>query len=125
MKRFKAILDEFHVDQLKTRRFDSQGYFAQGVVCEFPESGMVPLVFQDGIIGLQTAVDGLIIAPSLPSDMEYAGIREYHFNHKAYAIEVSKKVKKPSIEERDGICVVKLPAQGRYKITLDNAVEKV
>lgn len=125
MERFKVIMDEFHIDQLKTRRFDSEGYFSQGVICEFAESGMVPLVFQDGIIGLQTEVNGLTITPSLPSDMDYAGIREYHFNNKIYSIEVNNQTNSPSIEEKDGIYEVKLPAEGSYVITLDNTLDKV
>lgn len=124
MERFKVIMDEFHIDQLKTRRFNSEGYFALGVICEFPESGIVPLAFQDGIIGLKTQADGLTITPCLPSDMDYAGIREYHFNNRTYSIEVSKKVKEPTIEEKDGVNVVTVPAEGSYMITLKNTVEK-
>lgn len=124
MERLKVIMEEFHKDQLRTRRFDSEGYFAMGVICEFPESGIVPLVFQNGFIGLETGVDGLTIHPSLPADMAYAGVREYRYNGKVYAIEASKEAREATVEEKDGVFHVTVPADGTFILKLDNTVAK-
>lgn len=124
MERFEDILDEFHEDLLR-RRYIASIATAEGVVGEFPESGIVPLVFQNGVIGLETRADALSVTPNLPSDMEFAGIREYHYNGNQYDIQVSKKVKKPTMEQDGETWRVKLPADGSYRITLDNTIETV
>ncbi|MCX6376666.1 MAG: hypothetical protein NTU88_11645 [Armatimonadetes bacterium] len=48
---------------------------AVGVDYPFPESGLVPLYFLYGVIGVEAAPDGLRISPHLPKALAYAEVK--------------------------------------------------
>lgn len=121
IERFNKIMAEFHIDSLRRAPRPIPGNFYQvSIVGEFPESGLVPLSFLTGIIGVNPDVKGLKIESSLPSDMDLAGVSEYNYMGRRYSIEVNKAVKAPEMTQKDGKFVVKVPADGTYYITAEN-----
>ena len=122
MSRLKVIMEEFHKDELRRQGAYPIGGFFEGIIGEFPESGLVPLVFINGFIGLKTAVDGLTITPSLPDDMTFMGVRDYHYNGTAYAIEANRLLESPQLKKVADIIYIQVPATGQYKITTDNKI---
>lgn len=127
-KRFKVILDEFHRDSLRRNRYmpfmqngtQGVGEYSEGVIGEFPESGLVPLTYVTGFLGINVSPDGLEIVPSLPGKYRYAGVREYHFGNRIYSIQVRKDITEPKIQYDDEKYFVVVPADKKYTITLDN-----
>ncbi len=97
-KRFDVITEEFHKDSLRRNSYSEHGEYVEGVIGEFPESGLVPFFFVDGFLGLYADVKGLLIRPSLPSDMDYAGINGYFYNNKKYYIRADKSLTAPTLE---------------------------
>jgi hypothetical protein len=122
MERFNAIMEEFHIDSLRRDPRTKWGFYLVSINGEFPESGLVPATFLSHIMGIQPAVKGLKIDNSLPSDMTYAGVREYHYNNKVYHIEVNKSLTEPSMILDNGVYLVKLPADRIWYITRDNKI---
>lgn len=131
--RFRTILEEFHKDSLRRNQYmmyvqngeQGIGEYVEGVIGEFPESGLVPLTFVTGFLGIKPTADGLLIDGKLPEELDYAGVREYLFGNRVYAIEVSKEVKTAEVEQTDdGNYLVRVPAGQAYVITLDNRLIK-
>ncbi len=118
--RFNTIMAEFHKDSLRRSPRPLPGnYYQVSIVGEFPESGLVPLSFLTGIIGVNPEVKGLKISANLPSDMEYAGVSEYNYFGRKYSIEVSRNESVPSVEMLNGKYFVKVPADVTCYITPD------
>ena len=120
IKRFNAIMDEFHIDSLRRDPRTTFGGYQVSINGEFPESGLVPLTFVTDIVGIQPDVKGLKIQSCLPSDMSYAGVREYHYGNRVYQIEVNKNITSPNVKFDGEKYIVKLPADTTYYITLQN-----
>lgn len=125
VKRFNVIMDEFHKDELRRNPQTKFGGYQVSIVGEFPESGLVPLTFLTGVLGIEPDVRGLRIDAKLPSDMEYAGVNRYEYGNKVYSVEVSKSVSKPSVTKVGENYKVKLPASKSYYITLQNKLIEV
>ncbi len=124
-KRFKTIMDEFHVDSLRRNPRTYYGEYVAGVLGEFPESGLVPYVFVSGIVGLNTTVKGLEIKANLPGEMTFAGVSEYRYGNRTYSIKVDKRITESKVEKYDdGTFFVTVPANSVYYITLDNRLIK-
>ena len=118
--RFSVIMEEFHKDSLRRNRFSEHGEYREGVIGEFPESGLVPLTYLNGFMGLRAGVEGLVITPALPAEYGVAGVREYHFNDRVYSIEISREIIAPAMEQNGEVYTVRIPATGGYIITRDN-----
>ena len=122
-ERFNVILSEFHIDQLRRMSFYNNGTadkFDQGIIGEYPESGLVPLTFLEGFLGIKPVGKGLLISPDLPSSIDHAGVGEYRFGGRVYDIRADKTVTGPQVyKEGEKYCLV-LPANKQYVITLDN-----
>lgn len=118
--RFSVIMEEFHKDSLRRNSYSQHGEYIEGVIGEFPESGLVPYAFISGFLGINPDVKGLKISPNLPSDMDYAGISEYWYGNREYSIQISRTVQKPSVEIHAGVYYVTVPADKTYYITADN-----
>lgn len=124
-ERFKAIIEEFRIDELRRYPFyEGKDGFSEGIIGEYPESGLVPLTFLTGFMGVTLTKDGLNIAANLPTEMEYAGCREYNFGGRKYSIRVDKSVTAPVVEKYDDVYFVTVPAGGDYTITPDNRLIK-
>ena len=122
-ERFSVIVSEFHKDQLRRMSFYNSGTadkFDQGIIGEYPESGLVPLTFLEGFVGVKPVGEGLLISPNLPSSLDYAGVSEYHFGGRVYEIRVNKSLKAPRLSKDGNKYCVELPADKDYVITLDN-----
>ena len=121
--RFNTIMAEFHKDSLRRAPRPNPGnYYQVSIVGEFPESGLVPLSFLTGIIGVTPDVKGLKIESCLPSDMAFAGVAEYNYMDRKYSIEVNKSLTAPSLTVEGDKYVVKVPAEGTFYITPENEV---
>jgi len=131
-QRFQSIMTEFHEDSLRRNQYMAfvqdgyQGYgeYVEGVIGEFPESGLVPLTFITGFLGLNVSGEGLVIDPHLPTAMKYAGIRSYQFGNRTYSIQVSTLVEEASVQIADGTYFITVPADETYILTLDNRLFK-
>jgi len=118
--RFTTIMNEFHKDEMRRWEFTEYGGYVEEIIGEFPESGLVPLTFLTGFIGVNPELEGLTIKPMLPNDLSYAGVNEYKYNGNLYGIEVNKSIGSPSIKQNGEKFIVKLPASGVWIITKDN-----
>ena len=124
-ERFGVIMDEFHKDSLRRNSRTYYGEYVEGILGEFPESGLVPYTFVNALCGINPKVKGLEISSKLPSDMEYAGVSEYRYGNRVYSIRVDKSLKQPIVEKYDdGTFYVQLPANETYYITKDNRLIK-
>lgn len=124
-ERFGIIMDEFHKDSLRRNSRTYYGEYVEGILGEFPESGLVPYTFVNALCGINPKVKGLEISSRLPSDMEYAGVSEYRYGNRVYSIRVDKSLKQPIVEKYDdGTFYVQLPANETYYITKDNRLIK-
>jgi len=111
MKRMEVILDEFHKDQLRRKPSNKFGStHVEGILREFPESGLVPLFLVTGILGIEPGAEGLAIAPSLPDGWDFAAVNEYWFADEKYRIRVERNLGKPTIDGQD----ITVPAIGRW-----------
>jgi hypothetical protein len=111
MTRLGGIVDEFEKDELRRMPSNHVGHtLITGVLLCFPESGLVPMFYIDGILGIEPVADGLRIAPNLPADWEWASVKSYWFKGKEYSIRVDRTAMVPQI--RDGHITV--PADGIY-----------
>ena len=100
MKRMDVILAEFHKDQLRRKPANKFGStHVEGLLREFPESGLVPLFFIRGIMGIEPAVEGLRIAPALPDGWNFAEVSEFHFAGKKYKIRVERNIENASVKD--------------------------
>lgn len=119
--RFNTIMEEFRVDELRRYPFwNGKDGFSEGIIGEYPESGLVPLTFLTGFMGVTLTKDGLNIAPKLPSSLDYAGCREYVFGGRTYSIRADKSLTAPKVEKYGDVYFVSVPASGSYTVTLDN-----
>ena len=118
--RFNVIMDEFHKDSLRRDPRTKWGPYLVSINGEFPESGLVPLTFVTNVVGVTPQVKGLQIKANLPSDMTYAGVREYEYCGKTYSIEVNKTLTAPEMTFNGKTYSVKVPADGTYYITPQN-----
>ena len=118
--RFNVIMDEFHKDSLRRDPRTSFGIYQVSINGEFPESGLVPLTFVTQTLGITPDVKGLKISAKLPSDLTYAGIKEYRYGNRVYLIEVNKNLKDPEVKKNGEKYEVRLPAGKTWYITLEN-----
>jgi hypothetical protein len=119
-KCFEAIINEFRLDELRRNAYTEHGEYVEGILGEFPESGLVPYTFISGFLGINPGVRGLEIRPNLPNKMEYAGISRYQYGNRTYSIKLIKGLSAPNIEIHSGVYYVELPAGKDYAVTPDN-----
>lgn len=122
-RRLDAILAEFHRDGLRRVVTNSVGHsHVLGILREFPESGLVPCFFVDGILGLRPCAAGLQITPRLPSDWDRAALSRFSFAGCPYAVTARRDCDHPATTERDGRRCITLPASGAFLIRPDGSV---
>lgn len=119
--RFSVIMEEFHKDSLRRNSRTFYGEYVEGILGEFPESGLVPYTFVSGLCGINVTTKGLEINANLPEEIDYAGVSEYHYGNRVYSIRVDKSLTEPVVEQyENGTFYVKVPAGATYYITKDN-----
>ncbi len=120
MKRLAGIVDEFEKDELRRVPSNHVGHtLIVGVLLCFPESGLVPMFYVDGILGVEPAANGLRIAPSLPADWDWASVKKYRFRGKDYSIRVDRTAKEPRIVAGK----ITVPADGEFVLTAKETIE--
>lgn len=120
MKRLDGIIEEFEKDELRRVPSNHVGHtLIAGVLLCFPESGLVPMFYLDGILGITPEADGLRIAPSLPSGWEWASVKSYWFRGKEYSIRVDRTVEAPRMVAGQ----ITVPADGSWVLTLDGELK--
>ncbi|AKJ65679.1 hypothetical protein [Kiritimatiella glycovorans] len=126
MRRMEAILEEFHQDQLRRQPCNQHGStHLLGILREFPESGLVPLFFVNGILGLRPAAQGLLITPALPAEWNYAGIRAYRYAGEEYALRIERGREEAASSEANGKTHWRIPAEGRWILSPDGVLHRV
>ena len=123
-----VIMAKFHKDSLSENRYlsfvqngsEGDGKSREAVIREFPESGLVPLTFVTGFLGLNPCAQGLKVSPKLPADYDFAGVREYRFGNRVYSIQADKNATSPEVKTDGNKYFVRVPADKEYVITLDN-----
>ncbi len=119
-RRMRVILDEFHKDQLRRKPGNRLGStHLEGILREFPESGLVPLFFVTGILGLEPDADGLRISSSLPSGWRFAGVTEYHFAGQGYRIRAERDLPKPVVNGNQ----ITVPSKGKWILKPDGTLK--
>lgn len=123
--RFSTIMEEFHADSLRRNSRTYYGEYVEGILGEFPESGLVPYTFVSSVLGINAKGKGLEISANLPSGMDYAGVSEYRYGNRTYSIRVDKNLAEPVVEKYDdGSFYVRIPAGETWYITRDNRLMK-
>jgi hypothetical protein len=85
---------------------------ALGIDCEFIESGLVPLSFLYGFLGIGADVDGLDIYPALPSTLSSIGVQRLFFQRNYYDVtETSDPTHPVQIATRGSSAPVTLPVK--------------
>lgn len=86
--RMEVLAREFAKDELNRDPMNpvSGGYDVLGFVGEFPESGLVPVAYLYGFIGLSLRADGICIAPSIPEGYGYMGVNDLVFGGRRYTL---------------------------------------
>ncbi len=85
----------------------------EGLIGEFPESGLVPTAYLYGFLGVSAEHDGLHIAPKSPDGYECMGVRKVSYGKNDYEICVYK----------DGTLEI-APLNGKTDFTLIYTPEK-
>ncbi|MFA6174112.1 MAG: hypothetical protein WC701_10585 [Kiritimatiellales bacterium] len=125
IKRMDVILDEAKKDDL--RRMPKNPVIGVGtpvgIIREFPESGLVPFYFVDGVMGLKPAPEGLRIAPAFPKEWKQATIRDFYFAGKPWTITADCAVDKPQKEiDGDGRTHLIVPAGKNFLLAPDGTL---
>lgn len=120
--RWRRIADEFEKDQLRRDPDNGRGQSdVVGILREFPESGLIPYFFIDGILGLNPVAGGLRIEPSLPQAWPSATVRDFEFAGKKYSITADRSASAPKMDGRQ----IVVPADGAWLLTPDGRLSKV
>jgi hypothetical protein len=86
--RMETLAREYAKDELNRDPMNptSGGYDVLGFVGEFPESGLVPVAYLYGFIGVNLRADGIYIAPNIPEGYGYMGVNDIVFDGKIYTM---------------------------------------
>jgi len=106
-KRMDGIAAEYQKDRLLRK---PNGWLL-GIIGEFPESGIVPMAYLHGFLGINADERGLVIEPSLPYEYDYAGVERLNYKGKVQTIEVERNgsVIITAEDGIDGKYVIKAP----------------
>jgi|GEM_PF-2640351 len=122
MKRMNVILEETAKDHL--RRMPKNPTIgigtAVGILREFPESGIVPFYFVDGVMGIRPAPGGLRITPAIPEAWRGATVESLSFAGADWTITADSSVEEPAITRAgDGSRRLVVPANKTTLLTPD------
>ncbi len=109
-QRLDKIMEEFHKDTLRRNTVNEQGAdWVEGILGPFPESGLVPSFFVRGMMGINAEVNGLRIAPELPSDWSFAAVNEVLFRGKVYRVETNRDFQQAEVVNEGDQVIVRVP----------------
>ena len=107
--RLMQIADVYEYNRLNSDR----GMWVEGLVGEFPESGLVPTTYMYSLMGVNASYDGLHVAPVFNDVYEYMGTKGIRYNGHSYDVRVN----------RDGSCVI-TPEDQTVDMTLNYKPER-
>lgn len=71
-------------------RYGENNGWQVGTDQPFPESGIVPASFLYAFLGIQATADGIVITPNLPAELDFAGVRNLHFQDRMLDVKVTR-----------------------------------
>lgn len=104
--RLKQIARVYEFNRLNSDKAAGGAAWLEGLVGEFPESGLVPTIYVSGLMGIRAEADGLYVSPAFNQTYEKMGVTSITYGGKSYAIE----------EERGGKLIIQC---------LDGAIDMV
>jgi hypothetical protein len=115
--RFKEMLERYEEpDRLcggATLRYGEVNGWQVGTDVPFPESGLAPASFIYAFLGIQATAEGLTIAPNLPSQLQFAGVKNLYYRGVMLDVKVTKStVTVTSVDPEKKINVSKTLAPG-------------
>jgi hypothetical protein len=118
-KRWEGIESEYAKDQIRRDPDNSRGHSdIVGILREFPESGLVPYFFIDGVIGASPVAEGLLFRPGLFPGYEKASA-VVHFAGQEWKVTVEAGLSAPQLDGTQ----LRLPAQGAWVLTTDRQIQ--
>ncbi len=124
MARMRGILEEAAKDEIRRDPANMRGHSdIVGILREFPESGLVPLFFLDGILGLEPVADGLRIRPALPQGWKDASVREYSYAGMPLRISAEVGLTTPALSKDGEVTQVRVPSDGDWLLTPEGKIQ--
>lgn len=91
LQRFITIAKEYRIDELDRDPANNVGAaWKIGVIEEFPENGLVPLVYVKGFMGINAKGDGLHIEPNLPEEYSNMGSKQISYAGNVFDVNIRK-----------------------------------
>lgn len=91
LQRWITIADEYAVDKLLRDPYNQYGsQWVLGVIGEFPESGLLPVSYVRGFMGVNAQYDGLHIEPNIPDEYNDMGAKNVYYAGKNWNICIKK-----------------------------------
>jgi len=128
-RRLSTILKEFAKDELRRDPPNNRGApWKWGITGEFPESGLVPVTFIYGIMGISADIENLNVKPNLPKQMSHAAVREVVYKSVKHSISarINAKGEITSVDilaEKEGtqrnLVIGNLIPNKKYKLSAD------
>ncbi|MBQ3823842.1 MAG: hypothetical protein II808_01400, partial [Clostridia bacterium] len=99
-----------------------KGNWAEGLVDEYPESGIVSRVFIDSLCGITPTADALTVRPNLPESAATLGIENFYYGGAVMRIEVGRETLSLKSETALSGKIVFYPEKaGNYNMTITHA----
>lgn len=86
IRRFQQIADVYAYNRLNS----DIGGWLEGLVGEFPESGLVPVVYLRALLGINADYDGITFAPDFGTAYETLGVQSLRYGGLTYSFEAKK-----------------------------------
>lgn len=91
LQRLITIAKEYKIDELNRDPVNNVGFaWKIGVIEEFPENGLVPLVYVKGFMGVNAKGDGLHIEPVMPEEYSNMGSKQISYAGNVFDINIRK-----------------------------------
>ncbi len=72
------------------RLVSDQATWLEGLIGEFPESGLVPTTYLYALVGANASYDGLHITPAFNDVYEFMGVKKLTYGGHSYGVEVNR-----------------------------------
>ena len=85
------MAEEYAKDELFRRPVNDYGWTDMiGITNEFPESGLIPVSWVTGFMGMNPDYDGVRVNPAIPTDYEYMGMKDFSYGGRSFDVTVFK-----------------------------------
>lgn len=123
MARMDGILDEAAKDEIRRDPANMEGHSdIVGILREFPESGLVPLIFLNGVLGLEPVANGLRIHPALPPGWKDAAVRNYAYAGNKLLIITATGIVSPLVSRSGDVLTIQVPPGGDWLLTPEGKI---